>query len=298
MANLKNHGGRYWLRDDAAAAFDRMEAERGFIDLNDAGRTEGQQQELINRWNRGGSANRPPYLYQPAMPASASNHVRGGGLAFDTSDWRRVKEFAHLYGFKWLGNSDPVHFDYVGGGSGGSTPSGNQVTKDRQNWLNSSRGAGLAVDGIEGPATKQAYKNYQSFLGVAADGVWGPATQAAHQRYYDSMNQPAPSNPSAGVPSGLPWVGIQKMLKGAGYGYTGAIDGIAGSGTVSAFQRFLNANGHNAGGVDGVWGPATAKAAQRWLAARWGYRSGIDGDFGPGTRASWAEAERQNSAAF
>lgn len=301
MARLTNHSSAYWLRDDAASAFNRMEAERGFIDLNDAGRTEGEQQELINRWNRGGAANRPPYLYQPAMPASASNHVRGGGLAFDTSEWRRVKEFAHLYGFKWLGNGDPVHFDFVGGGGGAPASSGDQVTRDRQAWLNHSRGAGLAVDGVEGPATKAAYKAYQSFLGVAADGVWGPATQAAHQKYYDSVNAPAaPAAPSGGSSNpkdmlSWNWNGVAAFLRATG-NYSG--NNVPGPQMVRGLQNWLNANGYNAGGADGDLGPNTVRAVQRWLNATGRNAGSVDGVPGGQTNSAWLKAEAENWIAF
>lgn len=117
MARLKNHAASYWLNDAAAAAFNRMEDEQGFINLTSAGRSVAEQNELISRWDRGGAANRPPYLYEPARPAERSNHVKNGGVAFDTTEWQRVRGFCERYGFKWYGNSDPVHFEYVGGGS-------------------------------------------------------------------------------------------------------------------------------------------------------------------------------------
>lgn len=303
MANLKNHAGM-WLNDAAARDFNAYEDKYGILPLSDAGRTEGTQQHLIDLWHIGGPANRPPYLFQPYEPASGSNHVVNGGQAIDTPAYEKFKQNCQEFGFVWLGAGDPVHFDHKGGGSGANPSSATQVTRDRQNWLNKCSAAGLLPDGIEGPATKAAYKKYQQFLkdhwGYTGliDGVWGPATQVAHQKYYDASNAPKPTTqPSAGVPSGLRWQGIQEMLKRL-YGYTGTIDGIAGTGTVSAFQRFLNASNYNAGGVDGVWGPNTAKAAQRWLAARWSYKAGIDGVFGDGTKAAWATAERENAAAY
>ena len=294
MARLDNHGSAFWLRDDAAAAFNRMERERGFIDLNSAGRYEWEQQQLIDRWNRGGAANRPPYLYQPAMPASSSNHVRGGGIAFDTSDWRRVKEFAHLYGFKWYGNSDPVHFDYVGGGSSGGSV--DQVTKDRQNWLNASRGAGLEVDGIEGPATKAAYKAYQSFLGVEADGIWGPATQAAHQRYYDSVNAPAAGGTAQPKDMlGWNWNGIAAFLRATG-NYAG--NNQPGPQMIRGLQNWLNRNGYDAGGADGELGPNTVRAVQRWLNKTGRNAGAVDGLPGGQTHSAWDRAENENWNAF
>lgn len=114
MATLKNHPG-YWLRDDAAAAFDYMESQEGRISVNSAGRTVSEQNHLIWRWDKGGASNRPPYLYAPARPATASLHVKNGGEAFDTSEHRRVAQFAHKYGFvQPYPKSDPVHFEYRG----------------------------------------------------------------------------------------------------------------------------------------------------------------------------------------
>lgn len=113
MGALKNHAGM-WLRDDAAAAINALEDKYGVIRINAAGRTVAEQQGLINRWNRGGAANRPPYLYQPASPAETSNHVANGGIAVDvynyTSDRAKLKEF----GFEWYGVSDPVHYTFKG----------------------------------------------------------------------------------------------------------------------------------------------------------------------------------------
>lgn len=294
-----------WLNDSAGPDFDAYEDKYGILPLSDAGRLVSTQQTLINRWHQGGVYNRPPYLFQPYEPAEGSNHVKNGGQAIDTPSYETFKKHCQEFGFIWLGAGDPVHFDHPGGRvSGGASSSGaNQVTRDRQNWLNVSRGAGLDTDGVEGPKTIQAYKNYQTFLRAYGytgniDGVWGPGTQAAHAKFYAAFNAPKPGvTPASGVPSGLKWNGIQEMLKRL-YGYTGLIDNVPGSGTIAAFQRFLAASNYNPGAADGVWGPNTAKAAQRWLAARWGYKGAIDADFGAGTRTAWATAEAQNAAAF
>lgn len=291
MAWLKNHPGK-WLRDDAAAAFNKAEDDHGRFVVNSAGRTAAEQQALINRWRQGGTYNRPPYLYEPANPPERSNHVANGGIAVDIGDWRRFAAIAAQYGFSHpYPGGDPVHFEFVGG-----SKTGNQITKDRQSWLNS-RGWSLVVDGIEGPLTTKAYKEYQSFLGVTADGIWGPQTQAAHQKFYDSL-QPKPS-PGLSPNDMLKWrwEGVQRMLK-SDFGYRGAIDNNPGGGTISAFQRFMNSKGYGNLRVDGVWGPATCRAAQTWLKRRWGYGGAIDALPGSGTRAAWDRAERANNNAY
>lgn len=293
MARLKNHSEAYWLEDEAAAAFNRMEDDHGFIDLNSAGRHEWEQQELINRWDRGGAANRPPYLYAPARPASASNHVRGGGRAFDTSEYRRVREFCEDYGFRWFGNSDVVHFDYVGGGSGGS---GNTTVKNEQNFL-ISRGYDLGptgADGIAGPYYTSAVKAYQTYLAGRGwysgtiDGIWGAGTQSGHEKFYAELNPPAPA-PAAGNPFGIgSCAGLQKIAKL--YGYTGAIDQIWGAGSAAGFARFLRQNWGYVG--NDVLGPVMWRAIARWLRARWGY---VGNDVpGPVMRAALQRAETAN----
>jgi hypothetical protein len=109
---LNNHP-NYWLRDDAAASFNRLEARVGIIPVNSAGRTEAEQTALIKRWDRGGAANRPPYLYSPQRPASASSHVKNGGEAIDTSAIASMLTHGGEHGWVQVTKSDPVHFVYV-----------------------------------------------------------------------------------------------------------------------------------------------------------------------------------------
>lgn len=177
-----------------------------------------------------------------------------------------------------------------------------QVTKDRQHFL-TSRGWQLTIDGIEGPATRQAYGEYQTYLrsrgwyAGAVDGIWGPGTQAAHERFWAELHPPTPTPApvSSGVPSHLRWPGIAAMLRKL-YGYRG--NDTPGPVMVAAFQRFLNATGRGAGIADGVWGPNTAKATQRWLKQVHGYTGHIDGVFGDGSTAAWVRAEHANWKAF
>jgi len=295
---LRNHPGM-WLDAAAAASLDRLEAAKGRYNLTDAGRTVAEQQGLINRWYQGGVYNRPPYLYKPYEPAASGPHV--GGHAIDTSEISRFKAESAPYGWRQDVASDPVHFVYhpeLDTTAGGAPVAGSdQVTKDRQNWLNTSRGEKLTVDGVEGPETRAAYKRYQQFLAQygytgAIDGIWGAGTQAAHAKYYTAFT--APKAPTVGA-----WAGLQKMLR-ALYGYTGAIDNIPGPGTWSAMQRFLAAQWGYTGPIDGVasTGGNTWKAVQRWLKARYGYTGPIDGIAGAGTLAALERAGAANGAAF
>lgn len=254
MGQLKNHPAM-WLRDDAAAAINALEDKYGVIRINSAGRTEAEQQKLIDRWNRGGAANRPPHLYQPASPARTSNHVVDGGIAVDvynyTSDRAKLQEF----GFEWYGPKDVVHYTFRGWA--GNNPPADEATRQRQAWL-VSRGWNLKVDGIEGPITRQAYREYQSQLNAmglnagTVDGVWGPQTQAAHDRFWHSVQaQPAgrPSPKSAGE---LSYADIQAALNRHGYGL--AVDGVWGPKSSNALADFQRRNGLT---VDRLVGPLT-----------------------------------------
>lgn len=151
----------------------------------------------------------------------------------------------HYYKF---GSAATIDFQkYVGGASS----SVSQDTKNRQNWLNYSRGERLVVDGIEGPATREAYKRYQAFLKVAVDGKWGPATQAAHQRYYDSKQ----GNGQIAVDG--KWGGSTTRKLQERLGVTQ--DGKFGPQTIKALQGKLGV------AQDGQFGPASKKALQRRL---------------------------------
>lgn len=265
MAELKNHPGM-WLRDDAANQLNAYEDKYGVLALTSAGRTEAEQQALINRWNAGGKHNRPPYLYAPAIPAASSNHVKNGGLAVDVSSYDKFAQHSKEFGFvRPLPGSDPVHFEFVGVTKPAAAP--NQVTKDRQNWLTS---IGISVgksgaDGIDGPATKEAYKTYQKALRDwgytgAIDGIWGPATQKAHQRKFDAMHA-APAAPAAPLTTasfGRVDV-VQRALKTKYPLYAGrlVVDNIDGPKTKAAVSEFQRRAGLK---VDGIAGPATRKA--------------------------------------
>lgn len=189
MAKLKNHPTRF-LRDDAAKLFNKAEADHGKFKVTSAGRTVAQQQALIDRWNKGGPANRPPKLYKPATPAATSSHVKGGGLAVDISDYQKFAAVAGRYGYvQSFPNSDPVHFDYTGKVKVPVKP--DKTAKSRQRYLNAARWESLDVDGIIGRRSKAAIKRYQTFLkkfgyNLKVDGIWGNGTETAHLKYYNS----------------------------------------------------------------------------------------------------------------
>ncbi|MFL0202117.1 peptidase [Exiguobacterium phage phiExGM16] len=111
MAFLTNHPGQ-WMRDDAAASLDRLEADHGVISVNRAGVTVEEQQRVIDRWNEGGPANRPPFLYEPRRPPEDSEHVKNGGCAFDTDHQSLMLSVGPAYGFFRTFDWDLPHFVY------------------------------------------------------------------------------------------------------------------------------------------------------------------------------------------
>lgn len=203
MANLVNHPGM-WLADDAAASLARLEAAHGVLPLNSAGRHEWEQQQLIDRWDRGGAANRPPYLYAPARPAASSNHVKRGGIAIDTPQITRMLQQGPAFG--WFQNypNDPVHFEYDAsrdpsraGAPAYPLPAGwyfgpksgprESVSgfyshrEDLRRWQQrmADRGWTISPDGLYGDQTGDVAEAFQREKGLTVDRKIGPATWAA-----------------------------------------------------------------------------------------------------------------------
>ena len=189
MGALKNHPG-LWLRDDAAAAINALEDKYGVIVINSAGRTVAEQQNLIKRWDRGGAANRPPYLYNPARPASSSNHVADGGIAVDvynfTDDRAKLKEF----GFEWYGVNDPVHYTFRGIKPTPTTPPQGQwnpfgiaFCAGLQKIANLN-GGHTAIDQIWGVESAKGFASFlRNFWGYSGNDVLGPVMWAAIARW-------------------------------------------------------------------------------------------------------------------
>lgn len=219
MGALKNHPG-LWLRDDAAAAINALEDKYGKIVINSAGRTVAEQQKLIDRWNKGGPGNRPPALYQPASPASASNHVADGGIAVDvynfTDDRAKLKEF----GFEWYGASDPVHYTFRG-----IKPTPTQPPKGQWNPFGIGFCAGL-----------QKIANLYG-AGTAVDQIWGAKSARGFAQFLRA-NWGYRGNDELGP---VMWAAIARWLR-ARWGYVG--NDVPGPVMRAALQRAETANYH------------------------------------------------------
>jgi peptidoglycan hydrolase-like protein with peptidoglycan-binding domain len=127
--------------------------------------------------------------------------------------------------------------------------------------------AGVTVrggaDGIFGPATSKALKDFQTSQGITASGVVDDATVAA-------LKSPKPLTPGSGGATGGASVGfaiygeqgarvmaLQSALVAAGVELRGGVDGDFGSGTSSAIMTFQKNKGLN---VTGKVDAATAAA--------------------------------------
>lgn len=127
--------------------------------------------------------------------------------------------------------------------------SGNQGIKDGQALLNTV-GYGLTVDGVNGPKTIAAVKDFQSKHGLTVDGILGPKTAAAIR----AAASPAPSGGGSALIRAA-----QAKLKATYPAYAGrlTVDGIDGPATRAAVKEFQRRSGLTA---DGIIGPATRKA--------------------------------------
>lgn len=155
--------------------------------------------------------------------------------------------------------------DYVDGNSGT-----NANAVNIQNLLNKF-GYGLVADGIIGPKTMAAIKDFQAKNGLVVDGIVGPKTMAA-------LN----ASPASGlaVDGDFGTKTIKALQRALGV----ADDGSFGPVSTSALQSFLGV------AADGSWGPVTTRALQAYLGVT------VDGSFGP--QSIRALQERLNAGQF
>lgn len=146
----------------------------------------------------------------------------------------------------------------------GSTGSEVQTLQRQLQELNFFSGR---ADGYYGEDTVAAVRDFQRVYGLDEDGEVGPNTQQELNRFrYSSVESSPPpaisydssfSRASASASQGADLVvQVQRSLRDRGY-YQGPIDGIYGSGTQRAVERFQRDRGLR---VDGVIGGETLSA--------------------------------------
>jgi MYXO-CTERM domain-containing protein len=120
-------------------------ARSATMTINSAFRTVAQQY-LLYAWYKSGRCG----IGLAATPGT-SNHEQG--LAVDIQDNGGWNSHLSKQGFKWLGSSDPVHFDYAGGGT--VNWSGLDVEAFQRLWNRNHPSDTIAVDGDYGPDTEK-----------------------------------------------------------------------------------------------------------------------------------------------
>jgi peptidoglycan hydrolase-like protein with peptidoglycan-binding domain len=113
-----------------------------------------------------------------------------------------------------------------------------------QQSLNQIQGSGLIVDGVKGPKTTAAVKQFQQGRGLTADGIVGPITEAA------LVAAGAPAPPQVGTPSSTNKVNAQLPASGTGfYSYAPSSRRYGIAETIRALQQLSStwAAGHPSG---------------------------------------------------
>lgn len=181
------------LRADAAEAFNRLAAafrnHFGYdVGVTSANRTRAEQERLYNGW-----VARRPGFNLAARPGT-SLHEKGlsvdlasrNGQPLTSAEKAWLDANAPRFGFKPTGNSfRPVerwHFDYVPGSAAAQTPALSTTLMLVQSRLKTRYplyAGNLVVDGVDGPKTRAAVKEFQRRSGLYVDGIPGPKTLKA-----------------------------------------------------------------------------------------------------------------------
>lgn len=125
-----------------------LDADSRTFSVNSMLRTVAQQY-LLFAWFQQGRCG-----IQAAATPGKSNHETG--LALDTSDFAAFRPALEARGFKWFGNGDKVHFDYVGAGVRNLV--GTDVRAFQRLWNLNNPGDKITVDGLYGPQTEGRLK--------------------------------------------------------------------------------------------------------------------------------------------
>lgn len=206
----------------------------------------------------------------------------GQGLAHhgDVQPWDRSDA--------WSRSDNRAEFDayllqriaaHAGGSAPIAPPFAVPAVPESSVWQVGSRGdkvveiqtiVGVSADGIYGPRTETAVRQWQLNLKLVVDGVWGPATEEATKNLFAFLsNLPIVQevNPDNEFFQELNHALSQTIRQGA----TG--------GAVKILQTGLNAKGY-ALIADGVFGPATDSAVRRFQSD---HGLVVDGIVGPQT---------------
>jgi peptidoglycan hydrolase-like protein with peptidoglycan-binding domain len=190
---------------------------------------------------------------------TAGIRVRGGADGvFGVATQAAVKEYQGQHGLNASGKVDAETASVLSSGASASSGSsltglkagalGNTVKSLQQSLIDAGIKVRGGADGIFGPATANALKEFQTSQGLSATGVVDDATAAAlanPQKPVPSVGSPNESE--GGFPSygekGTRVVGLQAALVKSGISVRGGVDGDFGAGTAAAVMDFQRANG-------------------------------------------------------
>ncbi len=223
------------VQPPARIALARAIEDRGVpMQMNSAYRTIAQQLILYNHYlHRLRTGRLRCGIFIAARPGR-SNHQ--SGLAIDINDYFGWRPFLERRGWRWLGPRDPVHFDYVGGGTRDIRLTA--VLAFQRLWNRHNIDDRISEDGIYGPNTERRLNN--SYVEGFSISVTEPSGDFRVLR----LSQP--------YMQGEDVRRIQQALADAGYSIT--VDGVYGPGSRSVVIQFQRRNGLDA---DGVVGPVT-----------------------------------------
>ncbi|MDB5220124.1 MAG: N-acetylmuramoyl-L-alanine amidase [Myxococcaceae bacterium] len=181
-----------YLQTKAAQALVAAQKARGTtMSINSALRTL-PQQFLLYRWYQTGRCG----IGLAASPGT-SNHE--GAIAVDVNDNAGWRTSMQNKGFRWLGASDPVHYDFIGGGT--VDLRGLSVKAFQRLWNRNHPGDLITEDGAYGPGT--ASRLAQSPVGGFAIGANCSKSADAGTDPGDDASAPAvvPQVPDATEPA-------------------------------------------------------------------------------------------------
>jgi MYXO-CTERM domain-containing protein len=133
-----------YLQTPAANALIAAQKARGTTMSINSGLRTLPQQYLLYRWYQTGRCN----IRLAARPGT-SNHE--SAVAVDINDNAGWRNAMSSQSYRWLGANDPVHFDYVGGGT--VAMNGLSVRAFQRLWNRNNPNDTIAEDGAYGPMT-------------------------------------------------------------------------------------------------------------------------------------------------
>lgn len=124
------------------------------------------------------------FLY---MSGHCGIYIGNGNVIESSPKWKNGVQVTELNARKWKTHGRLPFIEYTPGedkkeiyiipayylSRGSMGPS----VKNLQTCLNKAMNAGLTVDGIFGPLTKQALKNFQTKYNLSVDGIYGPQSR-------------------------------------------------------------------------------------------------------------------------